>query len=64
MKPQHMLDRTNVYVGVNVLLERRRKPTSLKSEDNIKMDLKVLESQYGLVLVQDRFQSGVVVGAF
>jgi len=55
MKPEHMLDRRNVYVGVNILLERRRKPTSLKSEDNIKMDFKVLEWT-----VWTRFGSGQV----
>jgi hypothetical protein len=57
MGSQHVLDRRDVYVGIYVLLERRRKPTSLRLEDNIKMDLKLLEWT-----VRIRFGSGQVPG--
>jgi hypothetical protein len=43
MEPQHVMDRRVAYVGVNVLLERQREPTSLRLGDNIKMDFKALE---------------------
>ena len=52
-----MLDRRVVYVIVHVLYEKRRKLTSLRFEDNIKMDLNVLEWT-----VWTRFGSGLVPG--
>jgi hypothetical protein len=57
MESQHVMDRRVAYVGVNVLLERQRKPTSLRLGDNIKMYFKVLVST-----VWTRFGSGQVRG--